>query len=204
VSDALLVSNVLLWIAVVALAAVVFALLRQIGVLHERVSPAGALMLGDGPRVGEAAPELEVESWSGQRLRLGGVDPDGRATLLVFVSPSCPVCKALLPALEAVRREQARQLRAVLVSDGARSEHEAFVREHRLERQLYVLSAPLGIRYRVAKLPYAVLVDEAGIVRAAGLVNSREHLESLFEARERGVPSIQAWLAAAHGERDVA
>jgi methylamine dehydrogenase accessory protein MauD len=43
----------------------------------------------------------------------------------------------------------------------------------------------------VAKLPYAVLIDTAGVIRAKGLVNTREHLESLFEASERGVASIQ-------------
>ncbi len=51
-TEALAASNVLLWVAVVVLAGVVFALTRQIGVLHERVAPAGALMLGQGPKVG--------------------------------------------------------------------------------------------------------------------------------------------------------
>jgi len=31
--------------------------------------------------------------------------------------------------------------------------------------------------YRVSKLPYAVLIDEEGVLRAKGLVNTREHLE---------------------------
>ncbi len=31
--------------------------------------------------------------------------------------------------------------------------------------------------------------------RAQGLVNSREHLDSLFEANDRGVASIQDYLA---------
>jgi methylamine dehydrogenase accessory protein MauD len=48
--------------------------------------------------------------------------------------------------------------------------------------------------YGVAKLPYAVLIDEDGIVAAQGLVNTREHLESLFEAQRRGVASIQEYL----------
>jgi len=47
----------------------------------------------------------------------------------------------------------------------------------------------------VSKLPYAVLLDEAGRVASLGLVNSREHLESLFEAKERGVASIQDFLS---------
>jgi hypothetical protein len=36
------------------------------------------------------------------------------------------------------------------------------------------VSAPLGIAYQVGKLPYAVLIDEHGLLRARGLINSRE------------------------------
>ena len=57
-----------------------------------------------------------------------------------------------------------------------------------------MLSAELGMQYRVSKLPYALLLDEAGRVRAKGLVNSREQLESLFAARELGVASVQEYL----------
>jgi methylamine dehydrogenase accessory protein MauD len=49
--------------------------------------------------------------------------------------------------------------------------------------------------YQVGKLPFAVLLDHDGIIRAKGLVNSREHLESLFEAKERGVASIQDYMS---------
>ena len=51
--------------------------------------------------------------------------------------------------------------------------------------------------FRVSKLPYAVLVDAAGKVKAKGLVNSREQVESLFTAGELGVASIQDYLARA-------
>jgi hypothetical protein len=40
-----------------------------------------------------------------------------------------------------------------------------------------------------------VLLDEEGRVASLGLINSREHLESLFEAKEHGVASIQDYLA---------
>jgi hypothetical protein len=39
-----------------------------------------------------------------------------------------------------------------------------------------------------------VLIDESGIVAAAGLVNSREQLESLFVAKQHGVGNIQEFL----------
>ena len=41
----LVVSNILLWAAVIGLGIVNYALLRQVGVLYERVAPAGALMV---------------------------------------------------------------------------------------------------------------------------------------------------------------
>ena len=58
-----------------------------------------------------------------------------------------------------------------------------------------MISEQLGRSYGVAKLPYAVLIDEAGKLSATGLVNTREHLESLFVAKERGVSNIQQFLA---------
>jgi methylamine dehydrogenase accessory protein MauD len=180
---------------VVLLAVAVAALARQIGVLHERVSPAGALLGREGPRPGEAAPALDVEDWSGRRLRVGAPDPEGASTLLLFVSPECPVCKVVLPVARSLRAAEAGRLRLVVASDGARAQHEDFVREQRLERERYVLSAALGLAWQVPRLPYAALIDAQGIVRARGLVNTREHLESLLEAREQGVASIQEYLA---------
>ena len=199
-SDALLVSNALLWLAVVALAATVMALARQIGVLHERVAPAGALVLRGGPALGAPAPVLEVTDLEGRVLRIGGARDDRASTLLLFVSPTCPVCKTLLPVARRVAREEGPALRLVLASDGDPDAQRRFVGEQALDGVPYVVSEPLGLAYQVGRLPHAVLIDAAGVVRAKGLVNSREHLESLFEARARGVASIQEHLAAAGGE----
>jgi methylamine dehydrogenase accessory protein MauD len=197
-TTALVVSNVVLWIAVLVLVAIVAALVRQIGVLYERVLPAGALMLSRGPEVGEPAPVVVADVLAGGTREVGGARPDGRSTLLFFLSPTCPVCKALLPALRSVARDEARWLDVILASDGPRAEHEQFVARHGLDAFPYLLSAPLGVAHRVGKLPHAVLLDGAGIVRAKGLVNTREHLESLFEAHERGIASIQDFV---HGGR---
>ncbi len=201
---ALVISNVVLWIAVVVLAAVVVALTRQIGVLYERVAPAGALTMGRGPVVGEAAPVVPVDDLAGTHRRLGAPCGDGRSTLLFFLSPTCPVCKTLLPVLRSAARSEAAWLDVVLASDGPRAEHEAFVVAERLGDFPYVLSPMLGMTWHVEKLPFAALVDGDGVVRAKGLVNTREHLESLFEAKERGVASIQDWAASRPDRTEVA
>lgn len=197
----LLASVVLLWIVVIVLAGVVFALTRQIGVLYERVAPAGALMIGRGVTVGEEAPVVRATLLSGQAEMVGAPSADGRATLVFFLSPTCPVCKTLLPALRTMARSEASHLRILLAGDGAADEHEAFARAEKLDGFPYALSTQLGMTWQVAKLPYAVLVDAAGVVRSHGIVNSREHLESLVEARDLGVASIQEF-ARQHGIGD--
>jgi methylamine dehydrogenase accessory protein MauD len=192
-NEALLVSNLVLWVLVVILAVVVVALTRQVGLLHARIAPVGALATSHGPEVGEPVPELTVLDRHGQPLRLGGEDPDRRRTLLFFLSPSCPVCAGLLPTLRSLAAGQP-DLQLVFASDGAWPEHADFVRENRLESSTYVLSTELGLLFEVAKLPFAVLLDRDGILRAKGLVNTREHLESLFEAEALGVGSLQQYL----------
>ena len=193
-SEAILASNLLLWILVIVLAAVVVALTRQVGLLHDRVAPVGALVAAETPRVGEVAPVLEMESWDGGVLRVGGHDEAKRDTLLLFVSPTCPVCKELLPVAEGLAAGLGNSLRLVLASDGPREEHQAFVARYGIDGEAYVLSKALGLAYQIARLPHAILIDAAGVVRARGLVNSREHLESLFEAREHRVASVQEYL----------
>jgi methylamine dehydrogenase accessory protein MauD len=192
-SDALLVSHYLLWGLVVVLAVLVAALARQIGVLHERVSPAGALLGREGPRPGEPAPVVEALDAAGARLRIGAPDPEGMSTLLLFVAPACPICKVVLPIARSLRSSE--RLRLVVASDSSAAEHEAFVRQQRLERETVVLSQALGLAWQVPRVPYAALIDAQGLVRARGLVNTREHLESLLEARDRGVASIQEYVA---------
>ena len=203
-TDALVISNIALWIVVVALSGIVFALMRQIGVLHERVAPAGALMSGSGPRVGESAPVFDLKDWSGRIRRIGGPDPERKSTLLLFVSPTCPVCKTMLTIAASAVRAEREWLRLVLASDGSRAEHEDFVRERDLDQYGYVLSTELGLAYHVGKLPHAVLIDADGIVRSKGLVNTREHIESLFEAKERGVASVQEYIRQTRAPRRVA
>jgi methylamine dehydrogenase accessory protein MauD len=195
VNIALVISNVVLWILVVGLALTVLALARQIGILHERIAPAGALMVRGGPKVGEQAPVVEVTDIGGEDLVLGNARDDAKSTLMFFLSPTCPVCKTLLPVLKSSRKAECDWLDLILASDGDLAAQRAFIEDYELGDITYVLSTNLGMTYQVGKLPFAVLIDHDGVIRAKGLVNSREHLESLFEAKERGVASVQEYLA---------
>jgi methylamine dehydrogenase accessory protein MauD len=182
----------ILWLVVAVLVVAVFALARQVGVLYERVAPMGALMMDEGPKVGEVAPVFNLTTLSGARLAIGAAG--AFSTLLFFLSPTCPVCKKLLPVLRLTARDEADWLRVVLASDGEESAQRVFCAKNALSDFPYVLSAELGLAYKVSKLPFAVLLDETGRVRSKGLINSREQLESLFTAKDLGVESIQQFL----------
>jgi len=182
------------WSLMIGLSVVVLALLRQVGLLHQRVAPAGALTISQGVRAGEVAPPRSFVTLDGGRITLGGARPDGRSTLLVFVSPDCPVCAQLLPAIRAIASQEIGWLAVVLASDGTSSQHAEFRRAKGLSDIPYIVSMELGLTYQIGRLPFAVLLDETGRLVAQGLTNSREHVESLFEARRLNVSSIQEYL----------
>lgn len=194
----MLTSQILLWVTVIVLSVLVAALARQVGILHERIAPAGALTLHQKVKVGETPTALELRSIDGTALTIGG-GRSGRSQLVFFAAPDCPMCKSLLPVLRSAVQAEADWLDVVLAGDGSADAYRAMAAGHGVSAVPLVLSEALGRSFGVSKLPYAVLLDEAGRVAAMGLVNSREHLESLFEAKERGVASIQEFLARRNG-----
>jgi len=173
---------VLSWIAILILGVMVYALSRQIGVLHERIKPVGALSIGKSLQVGESAPFFRETSLTGGMASIGGESTDGRATLVFFMSSTCPVCKILLPVLEKIGKQENQWLRLVFSSDGHEVEHREVIAEHALHDFAYLLSTEIGMTYQISKLPYGVLIAPDGRVAAHGLINNREHIESLFEA----------------------
>ena len=106
-----LVAFLALWLVVAVLAVAVVALLRQIGVLHQRLAPMGVHFASEGPVLDAPAPGVGID-WSVSTL-----------TVLLFTSPTCVLCRELKPSLDAFRR-QYRELRVQTVdleTEAARS-----------------------------------------------------------------------------------
>ena len=152
------------WLLLVVLAVVVVALARQVGTLHLRLGPLGALELDDeGPPLGKAVDLLHVAGPDDRPVTLGG--PADRGRLALFTSPTCQMCRQVAPGVPAVAT--AGGLDPVLVSDtGA-------------ERALDVPGTP-----------YALVLDRHGVVRAKGTVNNLEQLEGLVDTAARRVEEI--------------
>ena len=187
-----MVSQMLLWIVVILQGVTILALARQIGVLHDRVAPAGALTTTAGPGVGEQSPRLEVHALAGNAITVGGKLAAGKALLMLFVSSTCPICKKLIPIAKNFARSE--RLDVLFVGDADPAEQRTLIREFELDEHCFVNGPEVGMTYRIDKLPYAVLLDDAGMIAAKGLVNSREHFESLIVAKETGYATIQSYL----------
>jgi uncharacterized membrane protein YphA (DoxX/SURF4 family) len=84
---------IVLGLAVLALAALVLALYRQVGVLTMRLGPDVALELAeDGPPLGDVAPEIDGLNRVGDEL-------------VAFFSADCRLCRAIAPGVRAFERE---------------------------------------------------------------------------------------------------
>jgi hypothetical protein len=151
------------WILVVVLALVVVALARQVGTLHLRLGPRGALEVdSEGPALGEAVPPSPAIDASGSRVLVGGPGPQ---RLVLFSSPTCPICEDVAPGIPAAAAA-ARMIPMVL-------------HDPDLERA-----------YDVPGTPFALVLDELGIVRAKGTVNNLEQVEGLVDIARRRIEEV--------------
>jgi methylamine dehydrogenase accessory protein MauD len=173
-------SYVVLWLLVVALAAVVVALARQIGTLHMRLGPRGALEVDDeGPPLGEAPDPLDTVATDGAAITIGG---PGQGQLIMFVSPSCNLCREVLPALAATAAGAG--LKPYVVADSESDSLDAELAPRRLKAPV-VADVRVPKRFEIPGTPYIVVMDSMGVVRAKGTVNNLEQLEGLVDTAAR-------------------
>ena len=179
------VSYVVLWGLVITLCIVVVALARQIGTLHLRLGPRGALEMDDeGPPLREAPPSFDLTDIAGLPVSIAG---PGRAQCLVFVSPGCKLCEEILPSIHVVA--EAGAMDPLVLSDADAHETRATYGSRRLKAPV-VPAHEVAVAYSVPGTPYAVILDELGVVRAKGAINNLEQMEGLVDtARARASES---------------
>jgi methylamine dehydrogenase accessory protein MauD len=193
--ETVLISSIIQWVIILILSVMLFALTRQVGILHERVAPAGALQPTSGPKVGEITEKIRVTSLDGNEFDIGGSGDEQNIKFILFISPTCPVCKELVPTAIALIGSEAQRMELFFASDGENmQQHKSYVTDLEITDYPYFVSERLGLAYQVSKLPFAVLIDGDGVLRSKGLVNTREHMESLIEAMDTGVATVQEYV----------
>jgi len=193
-----LISYVVLWGLVLFQGAVIFVLLRQLGIMYMGSAPG---VNRDGIAPGERAPEFALPDAAGGLVSLAGFA--GRPLLLIFGSTACAPCRGLIPDLNAFARERAAELQVLYLSRGEPEETRRFIEE--LDVRVPVAVHPdmaLPDQYKARVTPFAFVIDGEGIVRAKGLANNRDHLEALLRvaneserAARRSPPQAEARTA---------
>ncbi len=142
--------DVILGVLVLGILFYLLILTRQIAMLHLRIQPTGARIVDMGPAIGDQLSPRRTEDINGQSVQLVG---DQRARLVLFVSPNCPACHALIPAVKAVARSYQHGADAydvVLVTTFEDVEaNRTYIQRFGLTRIPYVVSAALGAEWGI-------------------------------------------------------
>jgi len=176
----LIASQILSFLAIAALSVVIFALARQIGILHERLAPIGATQTQPGLEPGSAMPRIVMRTLEGGAFPIGEQLQRGARQLILFVTTDCPVCRRVIPLALGMAAEGKMEL--VLVGDGTPPEMHEMQARYGMGQTPFVSGPELGLVLQVSRLPFAAVVDDRGTLRAKGLVNTRAHLEQMLAA----------------------
>jgi methylamine dehydrogenase accessory protein MauD len=169
-------SYAVLWMLVLALCIVVVALARQVGTLHLRLGPRGALEMDEeGPPLGEAPVPTTLDDIHGRAVAVGG---PGEWQVLAFATLGCHLCAQILPSLPIAARVRGATPIVIVDSDVAEA-----ISEFGTSRSdaTVIASRSLPLDYAVPGTPYIVVLDNSGIVRSKGTVNNLEQLEGLID-----------------------
>ncbi len=172
----------LLWVVMLLVIILLAALTRQVGLIHRRIGPWGARVTPVGPAIGTYPPQFTLTDVRGRDIRIGGVRE--RPLLVVSSSASCKTCRQLVPSLRSLFRSDRTRLDIVVASMDPPAQARDFAEEHFPAGIPVVADEELIREYGLTSSPYGVIIDSSGAVRAKGMVNSLEHLESLVVALE--------------------
>lgn len=179
-----LASYLALWLLVAAETLIFLALLRQVGVLHTRIGPRGAMAM-EGPVLGDLAPSESFLTVDGSDFVFRASNLNARLVAL-FVNPSCSACEAVMTSFRTFVRSMKESVEGAVVIAAEPSDAASWARKRHWKGPVIASKRPLEI-LKIPSTPFAVMFDGKGRILAAGLVNSLEQLESLI-ARKEGRP----------------
>jgi methylamine dehydrogenase accessory protein MauD len=179
------VAVVSLWAVVIAQTALLLVLYRQVGLVFLGQSSARSR---DGLRVGSVAPEWQAVDQFGAVHDLD--DYRGTPLLLVFAEPGCGPCQKLFPELRTFSEEHRDAINVVSVGSDNELANRSAANKFGLDFPVLTQHRQtISTSYKVVATPFAYVIDEDGVVREKGIVNTgaqvHEKLAVLGELRLR-------------------
>lgn len=171
---------VALWVLALVEGFLIFLILRQLGL--QALETAGAVTR-DGLNVGTQAPELSGVLYVGDPERTTGrVSSDFGKALVLFTSPDCRPCAAIMPGVNAVLANS-EQVRVVVIIPGS-DMTAAVAMQQKFSLSQVVVAAEGSSRafdaYRVRVTPFGFVVHK-GLIAAKGTCGSPDLLAALLE-----------------------
>lgn len=179
-----LISYIVLWALVLALSVLVFLLYRQLGVMYLGTAEG---VSRDGLDRGARAPNFNLTDQYGNPQKLS--DYRGRSVLLLFGSPHCSPCRTLLPQLHDWAKSHP-EVGVIWLNAASVDESLKFVSDTGATLPIapYTPEENLLDKYRVRVTPFLFMVDENGIIRSKGLVNSKGGIDLYYKELKTGSP----------------
>ena len=176
-----LASYLVLWGLLVLVCTLLLLVLRQVGLIYLR-GGTGLVQLDDGPEVGTPVrPFQELDDRSGEPVQFPV--PGVRRTLIAFVSGTCGVCKDAVTGIRSAMRA-GHDFGVLFIADGSPEDHHE-LRQSARGLGPFVTSLRRQRQLGITNLPYALLVDEGGILLAKGVLNSVIDVDDLLAAADR-------------------
>jgi methylamine dehydrogenase accessory protein MauD len=135
----------------------------------------------DGLPIGTTAPGFDLPSVGGEQLSLQSLREQGKTICLMFASPYCDSCVALLPQIRSWMQEHAESFNIVVISRGKVKENLAKMKDLDVSRVVLQQAFEVSESYGVTATPAAVLVGADGLIQSH-LVVGREEIKQLISS----------------------
>ena len=145
--------------------------------------------LEEGLPYGSPAPAFSLTGLHGEQMTLAALRAAGNPILLIFTSPSCRPCNALLPDIGKWQREHRSQLTVAMISQGDAEAYLAKSAEHGLSNLLLQQNNEVADAYKVQGTPTGILIRADGTI-GSGLAPGGDAIRKLLQqALENRVPA---------------
>ena len=147
---------------------------------------AGEVGASRGLPVGTEAPAFALEDMRGEPATLTGLLERGKPALLLFMSPGCGPCGAMLPKVPEWQQSLSERLTIAVITTGT-AEQNAQLEEQGLEDVLLQEEWRVAEAFAVKGTPTAVIVSRRGLI-ASNLGEMEQAIEPLIRlALRQGV-----------------
>lgn len=121
----------------------------------------------EGLAPGTAAPGFELPDIAGRTVGLSALTAEGKPVMLIFTSPDCAPCVALLPEIGRWQSEHAERLTIALISRPGSGDERTAVEEHEVRHVLIQADGEVDTAYGAVLTPSAMVIEADGTVGSA-------------------------------------